>query len=164
MRGTVRLVPDRLRPAEEEDRTAGISNRPPAGAAAQFEQCATLPKRNSRIEERILDIGSRVSHPGWYRPLHAPMLDAAISGCTLGPPENFFGCTPSAGRTTVGGKFGNAEPTNLCGHCVGADATAQFLGNLPHAGALQPSLSQIFGALIRPLRARVSARCSRHAA
>ena len=55
MRGTVRLVPDRLRPAEEEDRTAGIANRPPAGAAAQFEQCATLPKRNSRIEERILD-------------------------------------------------------------------------------------------------------------
>ena len=56
-------------PQKKKSGTAGIADRPPAGAAAQFEQRATLRSGMSRVEERIVDVRPAAHHPRRQRAL-----------------------------------------------------------------------------------------------
>ena len=64
MRHAVRLARERLGAAKEEIGATGIADRPPACAAAQFEQRAALRGRNICIHHRIVGVRLGGPHPG----------------------------------------------------------------------------------------------------
>ncbi len=148
MRGAVRLVAKRLRPAEEEARGPRIADRPAAGFIVQFGQRAALAARDARVGADGLDMGLGIDDPGRQRPFPEPPGGGL---CVYGP----IGGTgvryvASAGCAAVGRPVGNAEAMNLPDDGVVGDAMAQFRGDLPYPRALRPASPQNARALLRP--------------
>jgi hypothetical protein len=146
--GTVRLVAEPLRSAEEEARGFRITDRPSAGIIAQFEERTALAARDTRVGPHSLHVGSCVYDPGRQRPFPEPIAGALwvhgpISGTRAG-------CVPSAGRAAVRRELGNAKAMNLGDPRVVRDAMAQFRGDLPYPRALRPTSPQNARALLRP--------------
>src|SRR5215470_15579538 len=109
--GAVRLVAQRLRPAEEETTGSRITDRPSAGIIAQFEERTALAARDARVGANGLDIGLGIDDPGRQRPFPEPPSGAR---CVYGPIGGTrAGCVPSAGRAAVGRELGNPEAMDL---------------------------------------------------
>ena len=140
----------RLRPAEEEVAGTGITDRPTAVIAGQFEQRATLRERNVRVETGVVDIRLGFDHPDRRQPLLA-QRDAADEKCNHPLRDaTFVSSTPLAVRPGIGGEPSNPEPMDFSHHRAVTDAAAQFLGDLPRRDALRPPLRHIGDSLIRP--------------
>src|SRR5206468_2383287 len=159
--GTVRLVAQRLRSAEEEARGFRITDRPSAGIIAQFEERAARAARDARVGVNSLDMGLGIDDPSRRRPFPEPPGDAR---CVYGPIGGArVGCGASAGRATVGRSVANAEAMNLPDDGVVGDAMAQFRGDVPYPRALRPTSTQNARALLRPRRHQAWPRRSRKA-
>src|SRR5947209_14647545 len=147
VRGTVRLIAQNLRAAEEEGRRARLADRPLATAVAQRKERAALGNRDLRVEARIFEVAfgleqrRRRSHPvqGEGAPAHVLRPRRARNVLQLLPPP---------GRAAIGRQSRNAEAMDLRDHRVRADP--QLSTDLARPRPLLPAPAQMAQAFLGP--------------